>query len=138
MKKWFLRFLRALEPVFNMKLVPDEPAPSKMTPDHRWSGWPGAWCQDCGTSDMREECLAKDGHDIPCGLVECQNLPCRYPNTYIHDQAAAHDPAKRKIALLTLIELIEAGNEEAVHLTVLSDRETALKELRDELAELPV
>ena len=29
-------------------------------PEHRWSGWPGAWCQDCGAEDARELCLA--GH----------------------------------------------------------------------------
>jgi len=22
--------------------------------DHRWSGWPGAWCMDCGCSDPME------------------------------------------------------------------------------------
>jgi hypothetical protein len=25
---------------------------------HRWSGWPGAWCLDCGTEDAREVKLA--------------------------------------------------------------------------------
>jgi hypothetical protein len=24
----------------------------------RWSGWPGAWCQDCGREDPAEICLA--------------------------------------------------------------------------------
>lgn len=27
-------------------------------PEHRWSGWPGAWCLDCGCSDPREDALA--------------------------------------------------------------------------------
>jgi hypothetical protein len=27
-------------------------------PEHRWSGWPGAWCLDCGTEDAREVALA--------------------------------------------------------------------------------
>jgi hypothetical protein len=26
--------------------------------DHRWSGWPGAWCLDCGIEDPHEEALA--------------------------------------------------------------------------------
>ena len=26
--------------------------------EHRWSGWPGAWCLDCGCSDPREDALA--------------------------------------------------------------------------------
>lgn len=27
---------------------------------HRWSGWPGAFCLDCGIGDPVEECLAVD------------------------------------------------------------------------------
>ena len=30
--------------------------------EHRWSGWPGAWCLDCGISDPYEDCLAS--HDV--------------------------------------------------------------------------
>jgi hypothetical protein len=25
---------------------------------HRWSGWPGAWCLDCGIEDPHETALA--------------------------------------------------------------------------------
>ena len=25
---------------------------------HRWSGWPGAYCLDCGAEDQAEVCLA--------------------------------------------------------------------------------
>ena len=25
---------------------------------HRWSGWPGAWCLDCGREDPYEQALA--------------------------------------------------------------------------------
>ncbi len=25
---------------------------------HRWSGWPGAWCLDCGTEDPFEQAIA--------------------------------------------------------------------------------
>jgi hypothetical protein len=28
---------------------------------HRWSGWPGAWCLDCGISDPTEQGIA-DGY----------------------------------------------------------------------------
>lgn len=28
------------------------------TPGHRWSGWPGAWCLDCGCDDPYEVALA--------------------------------------------------------------------------------
>jgi hypothetical protein len=31
---------------------------------HRWSGWPGAWCLDCGIADPFEECIGSC--DIPC------------------------------------------------------------------------
>lgn len=37
-------------------------------PDHRWSGWPGAWCLDCGAADQREVCLAEN---CPHALVLC-------------------------------------------------------------------
>ncbi len=30
---------------------------------HRWSGWPGAYCLDCGCGDPHEEALA-DGNYI--------------------------------------------------------------------------
>lgn len=32
---------------------------------HRWSGWPGAWCLDCGTSDQMELAIC-DGLYDPC------------------------------------------------------------------------
>ncbi len=44
-----------------------------LPPYHRWSGWPGAHCLDCGTEDAREICLA-DSHPIDC--PECYNQPC--------------------------------------------------------------
>lgn len=28
-------------------------------PAHRWSGWPGAWCLDCGIDDPLECALAE-------------------------------------------------------------------------------
>lgn len=38
--------------------------------EHRWSGWPGAWCLDCGIADPIEECLASHEDDeekfVPC------------------------------------------------------------------------
>lgn len=27
---------------------------------HRWSGWPGAWCLDCGRDDPYETAIADD------------------------------------------------------------------------------
>jgi hypothetical protein len=60
--------------------------------DHRWSGWPGAWCLDCGAEDARELCIADHMDGLFCAdcgevgclvdghhLVECaehRNEPC--------------------------------------------------------------
>jgi hypothetical protein len=33
-------------------------------PEHRWSGWPGAWCLDCGCDDPRELALADGNWDV--------------------------------------------------------------------------
>jgi hypothetical protein len=30
--------------------------------EHRWSGWPGAFCLDCGAPDQQEICVAE--HDV--------------------------------------------------------------------------
>jgi hypothetical protein len=42
-------------------------------PEHRWSGWPGAWCLDCGCADPLEVALAADryGDYIDPALMEC-------------------------------------------------------------------
>lgn len=57
--------------------------------EHRWSGWPGAWCLDCGIADPREECL------IECDVIEYAFLqnethiaPC--PNHPITDCPEPH------------------------------------------------
>jgi hypothetical protein len=41
---------------------------------HTWSGWPGAYCLNCGAEDKLEICLAD--HEHPCGRPECRNGPC--------------------------------------------------------------
>jgi hypothetical protein len=46
-----------------------------LKPEHRWSGWPGAYCLNCWIDDKRELCLA-DGHDLECDRPECRNGPC--------------------------------------------------------------
>mgnify|MGYP001590776210 FL=1 len=49
-----------------------------MGQEHRWSGWPGAWCLDCGVKDANEIALA-DGltDDVTLNL----NKPCREPGS---------------------------------------------------------
>ena len=48
------------------------------TKPHRWSGWPGAYCLDCGVDDKTEWCLADHPHlaieDVPC--LEHRNGQC--------------------------------------------------------------
>lgn len=46
---------------------------------HRWSGWPGAWCLDCGTEDPVEYGVA-NGSD---GNVMVP--PCPEPGSHRHD-----------------------------------------------------
>lgn len=60
--------------------VDQDPTPA-VTREHRWSGWPGAWCLDCGMGDPFEECLAEPGcvccpgQTEPCKVV-CPPCPC--------------------------------------------------------------
>lgn len=37
---------------------------------HRWSGWPGAWCLDCGIEDPVEHDIANGG-DGNVTVVSC-------------------------------------------------------------------
>jgi len=71
--------------------------------NHRWSGWPGAWCLDCGTEDKRETicvvehrtpCPACSGTGCgmcyqtgegPCPRSECKNDPCLEPGSNRHN-----------------------------------------------------
>ena len=57
-------------------------------PDHRWSGWPGAWCLDCGIEDQNEIALA-DGVD-PDEIGE-RNPPCPEPGSDRHNPYAGAD-----------------------------------------------
>lgn len=55
---------------------------------HRWSGWPGAWCLDCGIGDPIEECLAEcnaenGGEPIIC--PKHQMTACEYPGSHMFD-----------------------------------------------------
>lgn len=57
--------------------------------DHRWSGWPGAWCLDCGIEDMREFCVSGADPSPECNgglLAECglHALDCGHQHHSIH------------------------------------------------------
>jgi hypothetical protein len=60
--------------------------------DHRWSGWPGAYCIDCGSEDPAETCMAvhdkldfickrcgehwPQGHCVKGGDHDVETFPC--------------------------------------------------------------
>lgn len=58
---------------------------------HRWSGWPGAWCLDCGIEDPFEialaegDCIEVDDASTPLGFrYEFPNVklePCPEPGS---------------------------------------------------------
>ena len=65
---------------------------------HRWSGWPGAWCLDCGADDQLELCInahstilfCVEGHELctehPSPLcLEHVNGPCPHPGEGLAD-----------------------------------------------------
>ena len=38
--------------------------------EHNWSGWPGAWCLNCGAEDVIESvCLTMENHPMPDGIT---------------------------------------------------------------------
>ncbi len=53
---------------------------------HRWSGWPGAWCLDCGCEDPREAALAfgdwaEDADGNPIVKVTAEQMTCLEPGS---------------------------------------------------------
>ena len=53
---------------------------------HRWSGWPGAWCLDCGRDDPAELAYAdgkvdEHGDLLPDALTEEDLKPCPEPGS---------------------------------------------------------
>jgi hypothetical protein len=64
--------------------------------NHRWSGWPGAWCLDCGRDDPVEIAIADgkvdgEGNLLPGALSGDDKAPCPEPgsnrfNPYVSKQ----------------------------------------------------
>lgn len=66
--------------------------------NHRWSGWPGAWCVDCGIGDPAELCMAThDKLDFEC--INCgQHWPQgRCPATGAEHVVETHPCEDHKI-----------------------------------------
>jgi hypothetical protein len=55
----------------------------KFVEGHRFSGWPGAWCLDCGAPDALEEALA-NGIDFDEAVL-IENTPCPCPGSNKHN-----------------------------------------------------
>lgn len=67
---------------------------------HRWSGWPGAWCLDCGIEDQMEACIANHSHGPPydemgVSVDLCQNPPCPEPGSRRFDPYYGPEPRDR-------------------------------------------
>lgn len=68
----------------------------KQTPGHRWSGWPGAWCLDCGCDDPVEVALAEGRFDIDDNgdIIMDKSIvcaPCPEPGSKRHDPYARNE-----------------------------------------------
>lgn len=55
-------------------------------PEHRWSGWPGAWCIDCGIEDPREIAMAEgdyeeDENGFPLAKDFGEQMICKEPGS---------------------------------------------------------
>ena len=55
---------------------------------HRWSGWPGAWCLDCGEPDLNEQAIADGTMDPELDIDIDLNGECPYPGSRRHDPYA--------------------------------------------------
>jgi hypothetical protein len=57
-----------------------------MPTEHRWSGWPGAWCLDCGIVDPRECQLADGNYEVdedgmPVLHITPEMMECKEPGS---------------------------------------------------------
>ena len=65
---------------------------------HRWSGWPGAWCLDCG-ADNPIECCIMAGHGDNCTRPGCHPGPCMFPGRGLFDPYRKTPLSEEDIAL---------------------------------------
>jgi len=74
---------------------------------HRWSGWPGAWCLDCGLEDADEIALAGPASqarhrysDLPHTVPACRGCSpetgeCPTPGSRRYDPYLGNEPGTR-------------------------------------------
>lgn len=52
-------------------MIRQHPNPAALDDECRWSGWPGAWCLDCGREDPREVALGDGTVSFGCRAASC-------------------------------------------------------------------
>lgn len=64
---------------------------------HRWSGWPGAWCLDCGQPDANELCVNEHNVGITCvnGHVQCMD-GCAMAVCTVHVNGPCPEPGSKR------------------------------------------
>lgn len=70
---------------------------------HRWSGWPGAWCLDCGCDDPFEIAMAAGKWDLdeagePVFNPPIVCKPCPEPGSRRCDPYALGDKSRKPLA----------------------------------------
>ena len=63
---------------------------------HRWSGWPGAWCLDCGIEDPLELCINTHGVLEQC--IEGHPLCTTHAMNFCleHSAGSCKEPGSRR------------------------------------------
>jgi hypothetical protein len=63
--------------------------------EHRWSGWPQAWCLDCGKDDVRELCI-NTIHPSDIEFPIDENGFEIYDNCPIHQNGECPEPGSNR------------------------------------------
>jgi hypothetical protein len=82
------RICREMREAMTPTTKPAPPLEGGSMTDHRWSGWPGAVCLNCGVDDQREECI---GTDCPYSL-RCAKCGAARPNRVCDSEQDPHGP----------------------------------------------
>ena len=85
---------------------------------HRWSGWPGAWCMDCGQPDKLEIAIGRGLYDPFMDTWEDGVNPADYDNGECqHSGEKLADPYERARLLEEekKMENAERKNEEEMY-----------------------
>ncbi len=88
------------EPVEVATEYVDELPPPTVNPyRHNWSGWPGAWCMDCGIEDQLEVCMADcpySPYPVPPGEPEIPPCPIHVNVPCLHQGEGLFNPYLKK------------------------------------------